>query len=68
MRNNKPRTYNVNTICENCGDKSRYEIEYGKTIGWAICNYCGCGSLKYDDLSDHDSKATKQLSVVSKKI
>lgn len=43
------KTYKVSTMCKNCGYKARYEIEFGKTLGWAICNNCGCSTLEYDE-------------------
>ena len=44
------KTYKINTLCKNCGNRQKYEIEFGKTISWATCCNCGCNLLEYNDV------------------
>lgn len=60
------RHYKVNTICNNCGNKAKYEIEYARRIGDVYCVNCGCYNLSYLEQDQKNLINSKDVGNVKK--
>lgn len=39
------RTYQINYLCQNCGEKGTIDIPYGEYVSSTVCPNCGCRSI-----------------------